>query len=274
MHTDTWRLIITPPATGAYNMALDEALLEGMPASNSKPVLRLYAWEPACLSIGYAQPFADVDQDALKHHGWHLVRRITGGRAILHTDEITYSVITPITEPRMAGSILESYRNISRALLQVLAGFNLSVQADREYDLPSGSTKNAPVCFEVPSSYEITVNERKLIGSAQARKKDGIIQHGTLPLCGDLSRITLALAFPNEEARATAAERLLSHATTLEQVTQRRVSWQEASRQFIRAFEETLNIQFEESALSDAEHARTLELVAAKYAHPDWTLRL
>ena len=115
--SDVWRLIIGAPARGAWNMAADEAILEHVGRGETIPTVRLYAWEPACLSLGHAQPFADIDLDRLRAHGWEMVRRPTGGRAILHTDELTYSVIAPNTEPRVTGSILESYNRLASALL-------------------------------------------------------------------------------------------------------------------------------------------------------------
>ncbi|HEX9617401.1 MAG TPA: hypothetical protein VGA03_08280, partial [Anaerolineales bacterium] len=110
-----WRLIHTPPAPGAWNMAVDEAILEAVGRGQADPTLRLYAWSPPCLSLGYAQPSSDVDLPQLHALGWDLVRRPTGGRAILHTDELTYAVIAPLSEPRLAGSVLESYQSLSQA---------------------------------------------------------------------------------------------------------------------------------------------------------------
>src|SRR5690349_459450 len=95
----TWRLIHTPSAHGAWNMAVDESILEHIGRADSKPTLRLYGWQPACLSLGHAQPFSDVDIDSLEGQGWEVVRRLTGGRAILHTDELTYSVTGGPEEP-------------------------------------------------------------------------------------------------------------------------------------------------------------------------------
>src|SRR5512136_792088 len=117
---DIWRLLKTPPAHGAWNMAVDEAILKGMECTWSVPTLRLYAWEPACLSLGYAQPVADVDKPRLQARGWELVRRLTGGRAVLHTDELTYSVIAPIQEPRVVGTVLESYHRLAQALMEAM----------------------------------------------------------------------------------------------------------------------------------------------------------
>ena len=109
-----WRLLITSSSHGAWNMAVDEALLEAVEVKRSVPILRLYSWTPACLSIGYAQPVDQVDRRALRRRRWDLVRRPTGGRAILHTDELTYSVVAPMDEPRLEGDIVTSYRRLSR----------------------------------------------------------------------------------------------------------------------------------------------------------------
>ncbi len=264
-----WRLLISPPADGAWNMAVDDALLESVGKGASLPLLRLYAWDPPCLSLGYAQTMAEVDRTRLDQRGWTIVRRPTGGRAILHTDELTYAVIAPLGEPRLAGSILESYQRLSQALLAALESLNLPVQS-QAYAPSSGKPTN-PVCFEVSSAYEITVEGKKLIGSAQARRKDGILQHGSLPLTGDLSRIVQVLVFPSEVERAAAAERLLTRATTVESVLGHPNPWEEAALAFTTAFSRVLNITWESCDLSAFEKQRAMELVQAKYAHPSWT---
>lgn len=268
---DTWRLLITPPASGAWNMALDESILEHIGRGISLPTLRLYAWDPACLSLGHAQPFADVDPARLHERGWDVVRRLTGGRAILHTDEITYSVIAPNDEPRVAGTVLESYNRLAQALL--LAVKKLEVPVDIKEGRAENSSMPNPVCFEVPSTYEITVDGKKLIGSAQARKKEGVLQHGSLPLTGDLSRICQALVFENESAREEAARRLLAKASTVESALGYTVSWETAAQAFIQAFESQLGLILERGELSGSEADRTDDLVREKYAHPSWTER-
>ena len=273
--TDTWRLIKTLPAPGSWNMAVDEAILEAIGRNKALPTLRLYAWEPACLSLGYAQPISDADSVQLEAHGWNIVRRATGGRAILHTDELTYSVIGPPDEPRLAGGVLESYRRLSQALLAALQRLGIPAKALPQPQTPgSNGQPKEPVCFEVPSNYEITVHGKKLIGSAQARKKDGVLQHGTLPLYGDLTRITQVLTFDNEDKRQVVADRLLARATNIEMAINRHVSWDEATEAFISAFSETLNLQLEPAELSPFELIRADELIKEKYAHPSWTERI
>ena len=280
-----WRYLITPAARGAWNMAVDEAVLEHIGRGESLPTLRLYAWDPACLSLGHSQPFADVDQVRLQARGWEVVRRATGGRAILHTDELTYSVTGSAEDPVLAGGVLESYNRIAQALLFAVKNLGLPVEmkdaqraghVSREASLKVGNVTGAinPVCFEVPSTYEITVAGKKLIGSAQARKKEGVLQHGSLPLTGDLTRICQALVFANEEARENAAQRLLLRATTVESALGRAVSWDTTVQAFVHAFESQLGLCFERGELSESESKRAEELVREKYDHPSWMERV
>ncbi|OGO29293.1 MAG: hypothetical protein A2W33_02700 [Chloroflexi bacterium RBG_16_52_11] len=268
-----WRLLITPPASGAWNMAVDEGILEAVTRGLSPTTLRLYAWEPPCLSIGYAQPFGDVDIASLSSLGWELVRRPTGGRAILHTDELTYSVIGLQQDPNLSGTVLESYQRLSAALLKALEILGVAALAETNPSLAQGSDAQGPICFEVPSNYEITVNGKKVIGSAQARKKGGVLQHGSLPLKGDLARITSALSLSIDE-RQSAGLRVHARAATLEEILGSAPSWERAAEAFQRAFESALNLELQPSGLSTWEEKRVQELVRDKYGNQDWTIKL
>lgn len=103
MSQATWRLVLTEPTDGPMNMATDQAIMEAVAEGRVPPTLRFFAWQPPCLSLGYTQPIADVDREQLAVRGWDLVRRMTGGRAILHTDELTYSVTVRADDPIVAG---------------------------------------------------------------------------------------------------------------------------------------------------------------------------
>jgi lipoate-protein ligase A len=259
-------LLFTEPTDGPMNMAIDEAILHGVAAGSSPPTLRFFDWQPPCLSLGYAQPLIDVDFDRLHERGWDVVRRPTGGKAILHTDELTYSVITPQTDPRVAGGIVESYRRLSEGLTRGLTHLGLISQSDKKADNSNrADNKENPVCFEVPSNYEITVIGKKLVGSAQARKQGVVLQHGTLPLTGDLRRICDALAFDNEEAREEAKERVIARAITLGDALGQTVTWQAAANAMKHGFREALNLQFSTGELSEAEWQKARELRETRY---------
>ena len=264
-------------------MAVDEAILEAVGRGDVPATLRLYAWEPACLSIGYAQSTADVDLEALDDFGWDLVRRPTGGRAILHANELTYAVIGPNNDPRLTGSVVDSYQKISRALLHALKLLQVNADAfeKQDLDLKESDQQSAqirktqnPVCFEVPSKYEITVGGKKLIGSAQARRKEGVLQHGSLPLGGDLTRVTRALNFPHQDARSDAAARLLNRAATMEQILGCATPLESVVRAFTTAFGETLQLNLQQTDLTQTELDRANELIQEKYSHPSWTYRI
>ena len=267
-----WRLICNPSGHGAWNMAVDEAILEGVIEDTSPPTLRLYAWEPACVSLGFAQPISDLDRVNLDARGWEVVRRPTGGRAILHTDELTYAVIGPAREPRLTGSVLESYRRLSMALLGALRLLGLPAEAQAKS--PENTNGTNPVCFEVPSDYEISVDGRKLVGSAQARRREGLLQHGSLPLFGDHTRLVQALCFRNGDSQEAAARRLASRATTVEAILGRRIAWGEAAESFRIAFEQVLNLKLIPGKFSARELARAEDLQESKYGHPSWTDRV
>ncbi|MCJ7625502.1 MAG: hypothetical protein MUO76_18565, partial [Anaerolineaceae bacterium] len=180
----------------------------------------------------------------------------------------------PEDSPIVAGGVLESYRHISEALLMAMQVLGLSVSADKAYELPEGTKKNGSVCFEVPSNYEITTGNKKLIGSAQARRHKAVLQHGTIPLSGDLTRITQVLEYSSDDKRKIAAKRLLDHATNIEIALGRIVSWEDASIALKKSFEKLLNLDFIESEPSPQENLKVEDLIKSKYGNDKWTLRI
>jgi lipoyl(octanoyl) transferase len=261
---ESWRVLYSPAANGALNMALDEAILEAVIRHDSPPTVRFYAWEPPTLSLGIAQPASDANGEALARRGWGLVRRPTGGRAILHTDELTYSITVREDHPLAEGGVLASYRRLSRGLLAGLRGLGVDAQAESER---ARGTAGA-VCFETPSSYEITAGGRKLIGSAQARMREGLLQHGTLPLEGDLARILEALADTSIHA-----EQVRRRAATLAEAAGRTIPWRACAEAIRAGFASEFGILFEETALASEEIQRAQELVVEKYGNDAWTKR-
>ncbi len=262
----TWRLIRSAPADGATNMAVDEAILRAVAEGRVPPTLRFYAWDPPCLSLGRAQPVADVDLEAVRAAGFGLVRRPTGGRAILHADELTYSVVAPQEEPRVCGSVVESYRRLSQGLVSGLK--RLGVPALVADERVENRRSAGPVCFEAPSDYEITVGGRKLVGSAQMRAQGVILQHGALPLRGDIARICSLLSAKPEPARVRA------RATTVEEAVGRLVAWDEAADALAAGFAGALNLRLEPGELTSQELVWAAELRDEKHATDTWVGRL
>jgi lipoate-protein ligase A len=254
----TWRLLVEfAPQTGAWNMALDEALMDAVAAGESPPTVRFYQWQPPCLSLGKRQPPGGVDLAACERDGVDVVRRATGGWAILHTDELTYSIAARPDDPRAAGAILDAYRRLSQGLV---AGLHLlGVPAAMSPAVPGGTHNASAACFEMPSAYEITVEGRKLIGSAQVRPSGRVLQHGSLPLHGDIARVARYLSFAAEEERDALAAHLRERATTLSDVLGRAIGFAEAAEALRAGFAAALDVTFApgEPSASELASART-----------------
>jgi lipoyl(octanoyl) transferase len=198
-----WSLLLTPPLSGAENMALDEALLERASASGTA-VLRVYTWSEPTISFGRNQAARGTyDPDRARERGIAVVRRPTGGRSLLHHREITYSVTAPA---HLAGSLRESYGRINRLLVGGLRRLGVSVEiaAPRERSLPP----SAAPCFERPAAGELVVDGRKLVGSAQWRDQGAMLQHGSILVEDDqplVSSLAGDVALPPPAATLAAA---------------------------------------------------------------------
>ena len=268
-----WRLLVTDPTDGPMNMAIDQAIMEAVAKGRVAPTLRFYAWEPPCLSLGYTQPLSEIDRERLAARGWDLVRRMTGGRAILHTDELTYSVALPADNPIVTADIVESYRRLSGALVAGLQRLGADPQADKRADGHRGAS-TGPVCFEVPSHYEITIDGKKLVGSAQVRKFGAVLQHGSLPLGGDITRICDALVYSDDRRREVVRERVRRRAATLEDALQAIVPWEDAAQAMAHAFADTFDLELDAATgLTPEELARAADLRTGQYTSDDWNAR-
>lgn len=232
-------------------MACDEAVAQAVAAGDSPPTLRFYQWEPPCLSLGRRQPLSGVDLERCARDGVDVVRRATGGLAILHTDELTYSVATTPDDPRAAGAILDAYRALSRGLV---AGLRLlGIPAEMSPVVPAGAQGTSAACFEVPSAYEIVAGDRKLIGSAQVRAQGRVMQHGSLPLRGDIARIVDYLRYETPGERESLRAHLSERATTLGAALGQEAPFSEAAEAMARGFAEALNMRLEVGHLSSDE---------------------
>ncbi len=262
-----WRLIHSGPASGARNMALDEALLLEVAA---QPVLRFYSWRPVCLSLGYGQRCRLVDMERLRARGYSLVRRPGGGGAILHADELTWSLVLPAGHPLAAGSLSAGYRRIGEVLYAALQSLGIAV--DMTQALPARPA--GPACFETSAQHELVVGGRKLLGSARVQRRYGLLQHGSLPLAGDVAAIFDLLRYPQDSERELATMRLRDRAITLLEVSgDREVGGKQVAVAIKDAFRSICDVDFLESQFTEQELARAEELERSRYGNPAWVCR-
>lgn len=185
------RMIIQEENNAFYNMALDEAICEAVRKDLSPPTLRIYKWERPTLSLGYFQKLSDIDTDYCISKDYPVVRRLTGGRAILHESELTYSFSAKKGSLLFNGKLHNDYTVISNALV---AGLKLcGIDAEISFARKRASDQKSPACFKVVSYGEVTVGNKKVIGSAQKRYKDGFLQHGALLLNFDEEKLQKVL---------------------------------------------------------------------------------
>lgn len=270
--TASWRLLITEAASGAWNMAVDEAIATLAAKGESSPTLRFYRWQPGAVSLGRHQSVSEIDLQRVRSRGYDVVRRPTGGRAILHIDELTYAIMGPQDEPRLAGAVLDTYNRISQGI--VVGLHRMGVDATKAPGDKRAGPDVSPVCFEVASAYEISVGAQKLVGSAQSRRGGYVLQHGTLPLHGDIARLVDVLALPSDQERQALRQLTAARATTLAAVLGREVSFWEAATALIDGISTVLALDFKQLALTAAELSLAQTLMRQKYTVPEWVQRV
>jgi len=243
-----WNFLDTGDNLGAYNMAVDEELLARAQAGDRVPVLRFYGWNPPAVSLGRFQKIEEaVDIEACRLHGFDIVRRITGGRAVLHRHELTYSVISRTDNPLFPSHVHGTYKVIAEALLAGLRILGISAdivsRTSRHAHLVEKRTKD-PACFSSPSWYEIVVNGKKIVGSAQRRLSNAFLQHGSILIDYD----------PLLEAEVIPGSRTLCGITSIRQERNSNIPLGEIKQAISQGFQSRLKIDF--SLLDDPSRRR------------------
>ena len=251
-----WRLILEGPAAGAWNMATDRALLQAWELEPGRPTLRIYGWAEPTLSVGYAQnPDRDLDRARCREEGIPIVRRPTGGRALLHDREVTYALVAPVDHPAFGKSLREAYATISRLLIETLAAWGLP----REHlkasatALPPRTRNRSPACFAALNHGEITFRGKKLVGSAQRRTHLAFLQHGSIPLARTGDRFARLCRFPDEETRRNEARFLREHTASLDEASSRPVAYEPVARVLAGVFQQGLPGRWSAGELTPAE---------------------
>ncbi|MBM7854328.1 lipoate-protein ligase A [Desulfohalotomaculum tongense] len=271
MKETAWRFIETDPLDAYTNMAVDHAILESVAAGKSPPTIRFYRWHPPGITIGYFQKInKEIDLEACRRKGIDVVRRLTGGRAVLHRHELTYSVIAPENHPQVAGTILQSYLAISRGLLAGLK--NLGVEG-RMVEGAETHRQSTAACFDAPSWYELVVNGKKLVGSAQTRKRGVLLQHGSVLIKADDDLLFSLLNFSSEQVRRAARKRFAGKATCLAAEMNYQPPFHRVAEAFKAGFMEGLEIQLFDGELTGLEKKRAGELVDSQYRTRQWNYK-
>ncbi len=255
-----WRFLDTGAHSAPWNMAVDEALVL---LCDEQPhvTVRFYGWARPTLSLGYFQSVSEIDMTECERRGFDWVRRPTGGRAVLHDHELTYSVVAPID--LLGASVAQSHERISRALAWGLEKLGLHAEFSR---LSAGAKEARAACFAVPAPVELTVQGKKIIGSAQMRTKKSLLQHGSIPITIDFEALAAVLKIARSELlrqKAAGLAEFLGYEPTLDEL-----------KQAVRTgFEEFFGLALQAGELSSREHALAERLCLEKYATRAWNWR-
>ena len=252
--SEKWRFLLTPDRTAFENMAIDWAVLKASSEGLVPPTVRFYTWKPSAISIGYFQSLEEeVDIDMCKKLGVNYVRRITGGGAVYHEHELTYSIVIPESHPMIPCNILESYGRICGALIKGLK--HLGIHG-----------KYAPI-------NDILVNGRKISGNAQTRKWMTVLQHGTILLDVDVDKMFSLLKVPSEKIRDKLISDVKQRVTSIKHVLGENMSFDEVAGAMRTGFEEEFNVELVEGCLTETELMDSKRFEKDYFSSYEWNHR-
>jgi len=279
-----WRLIKDSYHNGFINMAVDEAIMIAHKNGLVPPTIRFYQWSPPAVSLGYFQDLKkEINVKVCQDIGIDIVRRPTGGKAVLHDQELTYSFIIKENDPLVNNSILETYKKISGGIIRGLSYLGIKAElvplrGKLENHLLDRSDKARihhldfkSICFSIPSQYEVQVEGKKMVGSAQVRKGGVVLQHGSLLIKLEKDKLFSVFNFPSVQIR----EKLKSKfkATSLEEILKRKIDFSELSNILPRGFEEEFGVRLVESKLTEPEEKIFQDLLENKYLTYEWNYK-
>lgn len=274
----TWRLIDSGFCDAAYNMALDEAIATAVRSGESYPTMRFYGWGKPSVSIGAFQKIMDIDIQYCTANDISVVRRPTGGRGILHEDELTYSFSSK-NDGLFSHGLLKTYQILSSALMSGIAMLGIEAAMKIKHE-PKETLIKSSLCFKSTSYGEISFKDRKIVGSAQKRWKDGFLQQGSIPFSVDHAKLSAVFKVSNELCVIGDRSKDTGHASRItchDYMAGLRDLIQNFNpdklKQFIKSsFEQTFNIRLVESRPSPQELELAHRLSFEKYRNPLWTL--
>lgn len=260
-----YRFLDTGAKSAALNMAIDEAILTFHLRGETPPTLRAFAWERPAISLGR---FQDIEREILVEEcakrGIDLVRRPTGGRAVLHVNEFTYSM-TVSTEYGVPTGVVAAYSWLAQGIIAALEPFGIH----SEVSTNRVSKQQTAACFAFSTQADLTSNGRKLVGSAQVWKENSVLQQGTIPLEDGGPLLFSLLRYPSEEHRQAALTAYQEATASIHRFAPG-VTWNDMLQAFQQGFSQALGVPCKAGSLSAEEWRLAQELAATKYAHLDW----
>ena len=276
-----WRLIRDSYHNGFMNMAIDEAIMIAHRGGLVPPTIRFYQWSPPAVSLGYFQDLEkEIDIAACHNLGIDIVRRPTGGKAVLHDKELTYSFIIRENHSIVNDSILETYKKISGGIIRGLSYLGIKselvpLRGKLENNLLGRSDKTRihhldfkSICFSIPSQYEVQVEGKKIVGSAQVRKGGVVLQHGSLLIKLEKDKLFPIFNFPSVQIKDRLKFKF--NATSLEEILKRKINFSELSEILPQGFEEEFGVRLVESKLTSQEEKISKDLLENKYSTYEW----
>ena len=251
---EQWRLLETGYGSAFTNMAMDRAVLVANSKGKVSPTVRFYGWEPSAISIGYFQSLAEeIDLDVCKKLGVDYVRRITGGGAVYHEKELTYSIVISESHRAIPKNIMESYGKICGAVMKGLE--NLGIKSTY-----------------VPIN-DIITNGKKISGNAQTRKAKTVLQHGTVLTDVDVEKMFSLLKVPNEKIKDKLIADVKERVTSIKHVLGKEVLFEEIAHAMKIGFEQEFNVELVKGALTEEEKELTKKFEKECFSATNWNHR-
>jgi lipoate-protein ligase A len=263
--TAHYRFLHTGIQNAQLNMAIDEAILTHYLRGDVPPTLRVFRWSQPAISLGRFQSIErEIEQERCLQQSISLVRRPTGGRAVYHHDEFTYSIIIG-KHSGIPSGVVAAYAYLSQGILSALhiLGVQAEISDERVSKHPSAA------CFASSTQADLTSNGFKLVGSAQVWKDDALLQQGSLPLDDRAEEFFSLLRFPNQQTRQDALDLYRSKTTPLHTFTPT-ATWDDLANAFRVGFGQALQVSFQPSELTSSELALAHQLVSEKYSLLNW----
>ena len=252
--SEQWRLLLTGENTAFVNMAVDKAILVAHSEGKVPPTVRFYSWVPPAISIGYFQSILEeIDIDACKKFGVDYVRRITGGGAVFHEKELTYSIVIAESHPLIPKNILSSYERICNALIRGLQQLGIH-------------GTYAPI-------NDIVVERKKISGNAQTRKMNTVLQHGTILLDVDVETMFSLLKVPNEKIKDKMITDVKQRVTSVHHILGTHVGFDQVAAAMKQGFEEEFNVALVEGSLTSEEKKLARKFEKECFSAFEWNHR-